>query len=110
MEHKVIRLLDDGTDFWVLTYEIDCDDLEVPNNEWQAWNSGGFNSGRHLFMAAIQPGAQTVNYDPYEWANRTRQIAHMILTEDYAMYNSGDTLDIRQHPIFDRWMAHNRGH
>ena len=93
MEIKHIRILDAGTDYWACAARIKHSLMSTTPK--RAWRSGGFAEGApYVLFMPIMPVLH-IDWDPANWANRTRRLAHDELVRHWDDYEAGDTIDVQ---------------
>lgn len=91
MECKTFEIRDDGTFCAVICIR------PVPTNERQRWllrRDGYSGDVDERCVILITPQCERVNYDPYQWRDRTYKVAHNYIAEHWHDLRDGDVVDV----------------
>lgn len=91
METKCFEIRDDGTFMPVICIR------PTPDNEEQRWllrRDGYRGDSSESCIIYIKPQCRGVNYDPYDWNDRTNHTAHKYIQENWASLQDGSVIDV----------------
>jgi hypothetical protein len=69
----------------------------TPENGEQEYllRRSGYNFDEPLVVLTAMHGGRQAFYDPYDWADRTFQIAHNYIAKNWAKLRDGDVVDVQ---------------
>ena len=87
---KLFEVRDRGTFIPVIAIKVSHD---TPKEHYLLARSGYTEERNYVLLARLQ-GSTEMNYDPYEWGNRTMQQAHHHITEHFDELEPGAVIDV----------------
>ena len=67
---------------------------ENPSELFLLGRAGFSDNSNYVLIASLDGGTNKMSYDPYEWGNRTRKIAHEYIRDNFDSLNTGDVIDV----------------
>lgn len=92
MKCKLLEIRDSGTAFVAL-----CIDMN-PDNDVQKSGLNGYGfpcDGVPNIMLTHASGGKKADNDPYGWGDRTYNVAHNYITDNWSHLNDGDVVDVQ---------------
>lgn len=91
MNSKLFELRDRGTFVPVMATKVE------PASSQEAYLLGraGYNlRENYVIMCGLDGGLDKATCDPYDWSNRTRQVAHEYIRENFDELENGQVIDV----------------
>ncbi len=92
MDVKVLEVRDEGTFIPVICL------WPAPANEGQRYllrRDGYSGTPQERCIILIDAQCRGCSYDPYNWPNRTKQVAHNFIAENWDDLSDGDVIDVQ---------------
>ena len=89
---KILEIRDEGTFIPVICVH------PTPDNEAQRYllRRDGYSGGAdESCIILIDAQCHGVAYDPYEWPNRTKKVAHDYIRNNWGKLKDGDVIDVQ---------------
>ena len=92
MQTKLFEIRDRATLIPVLA--VNCD-TSMDQREWWLLRKAGYAcDGNNIVLLSNLCGGTVINYDPFNWSDRTYATAHEFITEHWDSLRSGDVVDV----------------
>lgn len=91
MHTKLFEVRDEMTFIAVLTVQMDLDE---PESNAYLLRRAGYGSGKLCVLLTRLNGGKAF-YDPYDWDNRTMQVAHKHIEENFSKLETGAVIDVQ---------------
>lgn len=97
METKTFELRDRGT--FIPVVAINCNlaneaDHYLNPSDYYLLRRAGYSTGFRCILFGRLEGGSNFEYDPFDWGDRTFQVAHNYITAHWDSLRSGEVIDV----------------
>lgn len=92
MQTKILELRDKATFIPIVVMKLQRNHLEFNEAENYLLGRAGFGGEGAILITRLEGGK--AEYDPYSWADRTFQAAHLFIERNFDSIETGSVIDV----------------